>query len=192
LYYQAITLGPVGAGGNFYIELTPIPNSAIVYTEFYGINTALDTTGFGYETGRNALAGSATADYLASHGFSRWGDWHPGMASGRNAVNLTTDGIFYRSCTGCGTFYAFADRPMRIDKRGPTQSMQQTQNYNCATGNAGGCAATPTSGPIVSGAGDPNKTYPVTGGNAVNLGDSRIDGLLIDRLHFESCAAGGC
>lgn len=72
--------------------------------------------------------------------------------------------------------------------RGETQSMQQTQNYNCSTGNAGGCTVA-AGGPIFTGTGDSTRTYPTS---AVNLGDSRVEGLLIQGLRFESCAAGGC
>ncbi|MFZ5757990.1 MAG: hypothetical protein ACOY3X_13875 [Pseudomonadota bacterium] len=194
LYYQALTLGPVGTGGNFYLELTAIPNTATVYGEFYGLRSG-DT--LGYETARLATPraadpdGDATADYLLSHGYSRWGNWYPGLGSGRNAINLNSDGFFFRSCSICATFYAFADRPVRIDKRGETQGMHQTQNYTCASGNTGaGCVA--GSGPVVSGPGDATRTYPVTAGNAVNIGDGRIEGLLIHRLRMESCAAGGC
>lgn len=196
LFYQALTLGPVGTNGNFYLELTPIPNNSLVYTEFYGA-AAGDTRG--YETARTATpgnsagaptAGTATADYRLTHGYSRWGGWYPGLSAGRNTQGQTDDGFVFRSCSACTTFYAFADRPIRIDKRGETAGMHQTQNYTCATGNTGaGC--TQAAGPIVSGPGDSTRTYPVTGGNAVNLGDGRIEGLLIHRLRIESCPKTG-
>jgi hypothetical protein len=194
LYYQAFTLGPVGTGGNYYMELNSIPDNAVVYTEFYGLR---GSDALGYETARCNLPGtvastctgtSYNSDYATTHGFSRWGNWYPGAASGRNAINATDDGILFRACPLCSNFNAFAKRPVRIDVRGETQSMQQTQNYNCNTGNAGGCTVT-TGGPIVSGPGDATRTYPTA---SVNLGDSRIEGLLIHGLRIESCAAGGC
>ncbi|MFZ5723592.1 MAG: hypothetical protein ACOY33_08005 [Pseudomonadota bacterium] len=203
LYYQALTLGAVGTAGNFYLELTPIPNNATVYNEFYGIRSG-DTRG--YETAKCSVPGTPTAapagwtacggvnsDYAVSHGYSRWGGWYPARygysasADPRNTANLTTDGFVFQACSTCGIFYAFADRPVVIDKRGETASRHQTQNYNCATGNAGGCSSA-AAGPITGGPGNATRTYPTA---AVNLGDGRIEGLLIDHLRLESCPKTG-
>lgn len=195
LFYQALTLKQVGVAGNFELALTPIPNTAVVYNRHYALNGG-DTAG--YETARaNNTGGATTADYKQTHGYSRWGGWSStGTVVGRNLVNgvdgsSTGDGVMFRRCTGtgCANFLAFADRPVRIDQRGETQSMNQTQNYNCPTANAGGCAAAPTSGPTSSGVGDSSRTYPTA---AANLGDSRIEGLMFNSLRIESCAAGGC
>lgn len=209
LYYQALTLGAVGTGGNFYLELTPIPNNATVYTEFYGMSTG-DPGSRGYETARCRVPGATAAscsgytvngDYVVSHGYSRWGDFYPAsfnsIAGGtRNVANgfsgTNGDGIMFRACSGCSNFFAFAKRPLRIDKRGENQSRQQTQNYQCNTGNTGGCTVPGGAGGstvIYNGSGgDSTRTYPT---NVVNLGDARMEGLLIHRLHIESCPKTG-
>ena len=194
LYYQALTVNTVGAAGNFEIALTPIPNTALVYNKHYALNSG-DTEG--YETARmNNTGGSTTADYKLTHGYSRWGGWTTtGNLVGRNLINgadgsSTGDGVIFMACPTCSTFYAFAKRPTVIDKRGETESMQRTQNYNCSTGNSGGCVVPGSGGsPIVSGTGDSTRSFPTT---AVNLGDARIEGLMLNSMRFESCAAGGC
>lgn len=205
LYYQALTVDAVGLAGNFKIELTPIPSATqAVYDKHYALNTG-DT--LGYETARiNNTGGATTADYKLSHGYSRWGGWYTnGTVTGINLLgndgsgdpvgsgmdgSPTGDGIIFQGCEGCALFYAFAKRPSVIDKRGETASMQRTQNYNCGTGNTlNSCSVPAGGGPTVSGAGDNTRSYPT---HAVNLGDSRIEGLMLQSLRFESCAAGGC
>lgn len=193
LYYQALTVNTIGTGGNFEIALTPIPDTALVYNRHYALNGG-DTEGF--ETARmNNTGGSTSATYKLTHGYSRWGGWtSTGVVTGTNLINgsdgsATGDGVIFMACAGCGTFNAFAKRPVVIDKRGETGSMQRTQNYNCASGNAGACTVSGSGGTISSGAGDPSRSFPTT---VVNLGDSRIEGLMFNSLRFESCAAGGC
>ncbi|MEE4250498.1 MAG: hypothetical protein V2I38_07905 [Alcanivoracaceae bacterium] len=81
--------------------------------------------------------------------------------------------------------------------------MQHTQSYNCASGG-GGCnvsstpinysssrynASLPAGGPISVGAGDFTRSYLTS---TVNLGDARIEGLLINQMELISCQAGGC
>jgi len=213
LYYQALTLDAIGTSGNFSLTLNSVPNNAAVYSRFYGLDAG-DVRGF--ETARTAVrdwsvgcaaADTACQDYRLSHGYVRYGDYYPGMAgwssSGtRNAVNSTSDGVVFRKCSTCADFNAFASRPMVIDKRGQNGSMQHTQNYNCS-GGGGGCSVSttpvsysssrystslPPGGPITQGAGDASKYY-TTG--AVNLGDARIEGLLINHMTLISCQAGG-
>lgn len=191
LYYQALTLGAVGTGGNFYLQLTPIPNTATVYAEYYGLRGG---DSGGYETARCNLPGASAcggttynSDYAVSHGYSRWGDWYPGGAGVRNSPNEVGDGIVMRACSGC-TFFAFAKRPKRIDVRGPTQSMQTTQYYNCASDNGGGCALGPGGTYAQDTAANNTRTYP---SNAVNLGDARAEGLLINQFRLESCPKTG-
>jgi hypothetical protein len=155
-------------------------------------------------------------NYRASHGHVRYGDWHPdtllyssggssagnsGIAAGdRNLINGYVDsdsnptngddgdGIFFRACAGCGAFNAFAQRTTRIDKRGENQSMHRTQNYNCNSGGTGGCTVS-GNGPVAAGPGDSTRTFPTMN---VNLGDARMEGLLINRFELISCQAGGC
>lgn len=198
LYYQSLVLGPVGTSGDFYLQLTPIPNNPTVYNRFYGLDAG-DVRGF--ETARTATrdwqspcAGgdSACQNYRRSHGYVRYGDWYPAMASWsaqgtRETINATNDGIIFRARAG-STFNAFAKRPIRIDKRGETASMQQTQNYNCDPNSPGNCSGT-GEGPISNGPGNNNRYYNT---DRVNLGSARIEGLLINQFHMESCRPGVC
>jgi len=205
LYYQALTVDAVGVSGNFKIELTPIPSATpAVYNKHYALNAG-DT--LGYETARmNNTGGATTADYKLSHGYSRWGGWNTnGTVTGTNVLgndgsgdpvgsgmdgSATGDGIIFQGCASCALFYAFAKRPSVIDKRGETASMQKTQNYSCGTGNTlDSCSVQAGGGPISNGTGDTTRTYPT---HTVNLGDARIEGLMLQSLRFESCAAGGC
>ncbi|MFN3712122.1 MAG: hypothetical protein ACK4SX_00530 [Alcanivoracaceae bacterium] len=203
LYYQALVLDAVGTGGNFSLALTKVPNNPVVYQRFYSLNPGDNR---GYTTALAAVrdwnipcavGNEACTNRRLSHGYVRYGDWYPGSAawapsSGtRNTAANVSDGIFFRKCPGCSDFRAFARRPIVIDKRGETFSRQRTQNYNCSTGNVGGCTVnSPNGGPVFSAsAGDWSRTFPTS---AVNLGDSRIEGLLIHHLTITSCQGGGC
>lgn len=207
LFYQALTVSAVGSSGNFEIALTPIPNTALVYNKHYGTNAG-DTRG--YETARaNNTGGTNTAAYDLTHGFSRWGGWSATGTYVTNAINSTDDGIYFRACSGCGNFFAYADSPVVIDKRsnhsaghdvGRSYSEEVLRTYECNSGNTGGCTTATPPGPTFNGSsttearynGAPapvTRTYPTT---AVNLGDSRIEGLMFNSLRFQSCAAGGC
>ncbi|MCK0154539.1 hypothetical protein MWU49_12545 [Alcanivorax sp. S6407] len=74
------------------------------------------------------------AQYNTTHGYSRWGDWTTcrgigcpdmhgvGAASpvshpDRNTYNSTTDGMFFRKCTNCDDFDAFAYLLTAVDVR---------------------------------------------------------------------------
>lgn len=199
LYYQALVLDAVGTSGNFSLSLTPIPNNPSVLTQFYALDPG-DTRG--YETARTATRDWATPcaptdtaclNYRLSHGYVRYGDYYPGNASWsaggtRNAPNTNNDGIVFQACDDCGVFYAYAYRPLVIDKRGPTNSTQRTQNYNCAADNSGGCSVPASGGPVVSASpGNYNRTYPT---RTVNLGDARIEGLMVNHMSLVSCQAG--
>ncbi len=199
LYYQALVLDAVGTTGNFSLSLTKIPETPAVYNPFYSLDAG-DVRGF--QTALTAVrdwnagcGGDQTCEtWRTTHGYVRYGDWYPGNAaysasSGtRNAINDTTDGIIFRACQGCENFNAFARRPLVIDKRGETFSRQRTQTYDCNTGNVGGCVVD-GSGPIFNASGgDLTRTYPTS---AVNLGDARMEGLLIHQLDIVSCQGGG-
>lgn len=196
LYYQALVLDAVGTSGDFSLTLTPVPNNSTVYGRHYGLQTG---DSLGYETARwhiaNLGAGCGTdvncINYRTTHGYIRYGDWYPGASApaDRNAINDTNDGIIFRACDTCPLFNAYASRWTVIDKRGPTETQQRTQNYQCNSGNTGGCVVD-GSGPIISGSpGDFTRTYPT---NAVNLGDARLEGLLINRFELVSCQSGAC
>ncbi len=204
LYYQALVLNAVGTSGNFSLELTQIPgDNPTVYGRYYGLQSG---DALGYETARWHLNNLDTActdqnctNYRLSHGHVRYGDWD-GTAATRNTIDgyVDTDpgtagdqgdGIFFRACDACGTFNAYASRSLIIDKRGPTASQQRTQNYQCNSGNTGGCTVD-GSGPIFSATpGDYSRTFPTRN---VNLGDARMEGLLINRFELISCQGGGC
>lgn len=212
-YYQALVLNAVGTNGNFSLTLTRIPDNPTVFNRFYGLNAG-DSRGF--ETARLAVrdwniacANQNCINYRQTHGYVRYGDWYPTQRGGaaasgtRNAINADGDGILFRACDSCDQFKAFAKRPMVIDKRGETSSMQHTQNYNCNTGG-GGCTVSstpinysstrysanlPAGGPISVGVGDATRRYSTS---VVNLGDARIEGLLINQLELISCQGGGC
>lgn len=218
LYYQALVLNAIGNNGAFSLSLTKIPDNPTVFNRFYGLNSG-DSRGFA--TARSQVvnwdvpcgAGDINCqNYRMSHGYIRYGDWYPtpfggsASAGSQNAINSTSDGILFRACESCGTFRAYAARPIRIDKRGTTSSMQVTQNYNCDTGNAGNCSISaisptwdgpqnpsayytlPAGGPLSEGPDNTTRTHPT---DAVNLGDARIEGLLINQLDLISCQAGG-
>lgn len=74
------------------------------------------------------------ASYGVTHGYSRWGDWTPCRGIGcpvvhgvgaatpnshpdRNAFNSTSDGMFFRKCTNCQDFDAFAYMLTAVDVR---------------------------------------------------------------------------
>lgn len=208
LYYQALTVDAVGTAGGFAINLTAI-NDAVA-AKHYALNTG-DTQG--YETARmNNTGGANTAGYDLTHGFSRWGGWSATGTYTTNAINDASDGIVFSACTGCANFYAYADTPVTIDKRanlpsggGRSFDEERIRNYECDVGNTGvNCITTSPPGPTTVGttttparnigavgltAG--TRTYPTA---VVNLGDARIEGLMINQLRIESCSAvvGGC
>lgn len=219
LYYQALTIEPVGSAGGFAINLSPINDA--VSTRHYAFNATEVLTGcttavtnpctYGYRTAlasnKNPGSVAATsAQYQLTHGYSRWGDWNATGGYTTNAINFTGDGIVFNACPGC-TFYAYADTPVGIDKRanlpsggGRSYAEQRVQNYNCPNNNTGSTATCLTSapGPITQGTdatpahmvnGALNRTFATT---AVNLGDSRIEGLMINQLRIETCATGNC
>lgn len=201
VYYQALVLGAVGTGGDFYLQLTPIPDNPTVYNRYYGLDSG-DVRGF--ETARTATrdwqapcaAGdSGCENYRLSHGYVRYGDWYPATTGpsgwaeqgSREAINASDDGIIFEARNG-GTFNAFAKRPIVIDKRGENGSMQRTQNYRCDPANPGSCYS-PSEGPVANGPGNNNLYYTT---NRVNLGSARIEGLLINQFYLESCRPGVC
>ena len=86
------------------------------------------------------------AQYNTTHGYSRWGDWHPcrgigcpnihGIGSNqshpnRNTYNDTGSGIFFRKCESCDDFDAMAYMITAVDVR-PGNSQ-----YTCPGGT--GC-----------------------------------------------------
>jgi len=189
LYYQALTLDAVGVDGNFELKIPKLPNDAAVWGDFYALRTG-DVAG--YETARRALAGNfdgnnaGLKNYEVSHGYSRWGDWFPdcrnvtgNLATGclattgtRNAYNATNDGIYFRRCGGapaCANVNAYARRMTAYNVENGSKSFAYygANPYGIPVSGAGAAAQVVTAD--------------------VNIGDSRIDGLLINHLRFVSC-----
>ena len=180
-YYQALLINAVGTSGGFSLELPMIPDQVEVYSKFYGLRPGDD---LGYETARLALLGDATDDYRLSHGFSRWGDWFMDDAAGtRNSRTSTDSGIFFRACATCGSFNAYASRPVRIDVRSEQEridnppDMMIIQNYTSDGSDGPGPTGSESNGQILS-------------GTVVNLGDARIEGILIQSFNMTTCSAG--
>lgn len=83
------------------------------------------------------------SQYNTTHGYSRWGDWHPCRGIGcptvhgigstqshpdRNTYNDISSGIFFRKCEGCDDFDAMAYMITAVDVR-PGNSQ-----YSCPGG----------------------------------------------------------
>lgn len=180
LFYQSIIFDDNGVdattagNGNFVIELTRLPNQTNAYNDFYSFATGIgceDPRFSGVNCGyqRNGRPNR----YYETHGYSRWGDWYPGNGANCgvagtvcNTFDSAADGIIFSKATAAGTFTATATRP-------------QTDTTKLADG-----LDTPPPVPILTG--DP----PRTGLSSVNLGDSRIEGILIQHLKITSLGAG--
>lgn len=180
LYYQALTIDAVGTDGNFKLEIPRLPNTASVWGDFYALRTGDQA---GYETARRALSNdfsgnnSGLKNYSVSHGHSRWGDWYPNcryvtgnFATGcmattgtRNAYNASDDGIYFRRCSSCANISAYARRMTRWNVE---DSLAYYTGYVESRAEVSG-------GRIAS--------------EVVNIGDARVDGMLINSLRFETC-----
>ncbi|MDF1821245.1 MAG: hypothetical protein P1U64_06730 [Alcanivoracaceae bacterium] len=135
----------------------------------------------------------------------------------RNSYNSSADGIFFQKCASCDNFNALAYRINRLDVRAGNNQYTTYERYanygactpgtsgnarfNCGYGgayNASGAVVTSATGltdPMSlvlrpSGSGPAtNVTLPVINTDAVNIGDSRIEGLLINHMQFTSYGA---
>lgn len=203
MFYQAMTLdstrGPAPGyalvkDGNFTLELGRIPNIPNVYADFYSLVTG-DT--LGYTTARNGLAGVSTtpkpgARYYETHGYSRWGDWFPTCAGTgcvastgtRNAGNATDDGIFFY---GISAFPLFTYRWSRLDV---TDFRARVNSPSAADrlrlGMTRGAEGTSGNGTLTN---FTRYDTTITANTAVNLGDSRIEGLSINYMRLTSLGA---
>ena len=190
LYYQALTLDAVGVDGNFELKVPKLPNNSAVWGDFYALRTG-DVAG--YETARRALSGdfngnnAGLKNYEVSHGYSHWGDWYPNcrnvtgnlgtgcLATGgtRNAYNATNDGVYFSRCDGapaCGNVNAYARRMTAYNVESGAKTFVYYDGAN-------------PYGIPVSGTGAASQVVTAD----VNIGDSRIHGLLINHLRFVSC-----
>jgi hypothetical protein len=116
-----------------------------------------------------------------------------------NGHSDTNDGIYFTACPTCANLTAYASRPTVIDVRGftpaqcstnngnDTNCMQQVQNYR-SDGAAGQGPLSPSGAPSgTNGSFGNNQTLSY---RTVNLGDSRIAGLLIQNFQMINCSAG--
>ena len=138
-------------------------------------------------------------------------------ATARNAYNASDDGVFFRKCSGCSNFNAYSYRITAVDVRPGVNthtSYERMANYGACTPGTTGSArfacgyggAFSASGAVVAnvaGQTDPMSlvtrsaaqgpatgvTLPMVNTDVVNLGDSRIEGLLINHLRFTSFGA---
>src|SRR5699024_2386727 len=96
LHYQSMIVGGVGPNdptgapeGNFFLELTRIPNDATVYEDFYALPEGNTT---GYVT--DAERWDRSDRYYNTHGYARWGEMFPetGGVSKKRYIGIDPDG----------------------------------------------------------------------------------------------------
>lgn len=173
LFYQSLILDDTQAGatagnGNFVIELTRLPNQANAYNDFYSISTsALGCEDPRYSGNNCGYQRNGRPDrYRETHGYVRWGDWYPG-----NGANCGAAG------TLCNTFDSTADGIIF--------------SKATAAGTFTAVASRPDAdAPIDNDPPVPVITQSRAGLSSVNLGDSRIEGLLIQHLKITTLGAG--
>lgn len=171
LFYQSLILNDTrsdttAGDGNFVIELTLLPNQTNAYTDFYSTPGAncTDARYTGVNCGYQRT--SRPARYAETHGYSRWGDWYPG-----NGANCGAAG------TVCNTFDNTTD--------GIVFSKASGAATFTATASRPNADAPLNNDPPV-----PVITQTRTGLASVNLGDSRIEGLLFQHLKVTTLGAG--
>lgn len=176
LFYQSLifddTRTDATAGnGNFVIELTQLPNQANAYNDFYsyaGITGG--TPGAGCTDARYTGVNCGyqrterPSRYFETHGYSRWGDWYPG-----NGANCGAAG------TLCNTFNSTSDGII-FTKAGAAPTFTATASRPDTT-------ASQDSPP-------PTVTQTRTGLSSVNIGDSRIEGILFQHIKITTLGAG--
>jgi hypothetical protein len=170
MFYQSLILDSVPSkDGNFRIELTrPGVLSNTVRTDFYSLAPG-DTVGY------NRL--NRPARYYETHAYFRYGDWtppdtcnnDPGVATNciprmtgtKNTQSAVNDGMFFVAwdqAASAAQFNAYSSRPM------------------------------PPTGSTLRSADARTDSIPVTvysqNLNAVNLGDGRIEGLLVNHMEL--------
>lgn len=194
LHYQSLILDDVPSrSGDFQIKLTQLPDIAAIYNDHYGRTFADDSTG-GFDRTKYNTRGT----YNNTHGWIRMGDWAPtnntniayappdfnttnapissmptetaGCISDRpgcvkNTDNTTNDGIFFVAAPG-ESFTVYNVSPNFMWDGNVDADM----NSNAIGGGAGG-------GTNVR--------------SVINLGDSRIEGLMIHAMTLKTLGAGG-
>lgn len=167
LHYQAVTLNDLASvdDGNFVIELTPISSSqSAIYNDFYSLNSG-DSTG--YATAFAARSNGASTRYYETHGHVRWGNFGT-----TNAATASDDGIYFGSIPG-GTITA------RVQNGGEEVKELDGSGTGYYASPQGSNAYGPTNYTSTA----PNTAF-------VNIGDARIEGLMLQHLRITSCSAG--
>ncbi|MFZ5722972.1 MAG: hypothetical protein ACOY33_04865 [Pseudomonadota bacterium] len=171
LHYQSIIFDSFGSGataGNFTIEVTRPPTNSTAadddaYKDFYSLSACADARYTGANCGYQRQAFAARpARYWETHGYSIWGT----LGTANDDVNGSADTVRAVDINdgiyfrGVANFVAIADRP---------DPAEQDANPPRVYGNY------TSSGKSRAG---------------VNLGDSFIEGILIQHLKITSCGAG--
>ncbi|WP_303759895.1 hypothetical protein [Alcanivorax jadensis] len=176
LFYQSLILDDnvpgsgAGGDGNFVIELTRLPNQANAYNDFYSLPGLNGGTGEGCVDARyqGASCGYQRTErpsrYHETHGFIRWGDWYPG-----NGANCGAAGTLCNSSAATDDGFIFIKATEASTFTATATQPDTSGNYNDPP---------------------PTLTRTRTGLSAVNLGDGRIEGLLIQHLKITSLGAG--
>lgn len=183
LFYQSLILDDVAsAPGNFRLELTRINEQASsVISDFYSTADAS-----GYQRRTTAGADARPARYYETHGLFRMGDWTPPttcsaggagafncippMAGTKNGPYATDDGMFFVSRDLSSTSARFS---VYSDRVAPPTGSTLT-NYNAGDGPFRGD----------NNFFETNSNNGLT--NTVNLGDGRIEGMLIQHLELRT------
>lgn len=151
----------VGLAGFITARLALLHNSADVTQAGIDAYKAHVQSEYGISINDNA---AWRDQYNTTHGYSRWGDWTPCRGIGcpaihtgnsshpsRNSFNSTSDGMFFRKCSGCSDFDAFAYTLTGVDVR-PGNSQ-----YTCPGGS--GCGQFTPRGNAVSSRTDNGRYY---------------------------------
>ncbi len=157
MFYQDLIFDDTAANdGNFTIELTrPGTSSTAATTDFYSVASGDTAVGGGY-----TRAGKP-ARWFETHGYFKIGDWYP-VTTGTNAgAACTSCTNNTASSTADGQFFVAYDSTAAAARFAAFSDRQDTSNMDV----------------------NPIPRLTNTGNyNIVNLGDSRIDGMLIQHL----------
>lgn len=162
LHYQSLILDDTAANdGNFIIEVTRLdPDASNAYNDFYSIadgngDGTPDCLGFRCDVDGNGEIDPRPDRYFETHGYFRIGDWYPGSADGtNNSPTSTDDGIFFVAYDDSASGAQFPAYSFIPDQSAIDDPPTNNDNPN-------------------------NGSY-----NVVNLGDGRIEGMLVKHLEI--------
>lgn len=178
LHYQSIIFDSFGSGttaGNFTVEVTrPPTNSGATdpdaYNDFYSLSACSDARYTGANCGYQRQSFAARpARYWDTHGYAIWGTL--GTANDDKGGDLTVrrvdtnDGVYFR---GVANFVTIADRPDPTEEDAEPERVYGPVGLFAPPGYGSGGVSLAS----------------------VNIGDSFIEGILIQHLKITSCGAG--